>query len=122
MDERTLGRAALLEQAARAFGSQPEHLWARTPTYAILRKAGSGKWYAAFMDLPRRTLGLPGEGGIEVVNLKCGPLMTGSLLSRPGYLPAYHINKTAWISVLLDGSLPFDEVWELVCLSHSLVR
>lgn len=63
MDERTLGRAALLEQAARAFGSQPEHLWARTPTYAILRKAGSGKWYAAFMDLPRRTPGLPGEGG-----------------------------------------------------------
>ena len=122
MDTRTLGRAGVLEQAARTFGSQPEHLWARTPSYAILRRPGSKKWYAAFMDLPHEKMGLPGEGKVEVLNVKCDPILIGSLLRQPGYRPAYHMNKTTWISILLDGSLPFNEVWRLVCLSCELTR
>ena len=34
-----------------------------------------------------------------------------------GYFPAYHMNKTSWITVALDGSVPDDEVKLLLDMS-----
>ena len=36
---------------------------------------------------------MPGDESIDVVNLKCDPLLIGSLRSEPGFFPAYHMNK-----------------------------
>lgn len=34
-----------------------------------------------------------------------------------GYFPAYHMNKTSWITVALDDSVPDDEVKLLLDMS-----
>lgn len=54
---------------------------------------------------------------MSVVNFKCDPILIGSLLDKEGYFPAYHMNKTSWIIVALDGSVPDDEVKLLLDMS-----
>ena len=47
--------------------------------------------------------------------------MTGSLLSQKGFLPAYHMNKNYWISILLNDSVPDSEILPLLELSYDSV-
>ena len=103
------------------YGTGPEHLWAQYPTYSVFRHPLSRKWYAIIMDIPKSRLGLEGDEPVTVLNLKCSPLMVGSLLSEPGFFPAYHMNKTSWISILLDGSVPDEKGVPLLELSYDSV-
>jgi len=114
--------ARVLDHIRAQYGAQPEYLWVRLPKAAALRHAASGKWFAALMlDMPRSTLRLPGEGCVDILNLKCDPLLIASLVDGAHYLPAYHMNKQHWISLVLDGSIPFEEVCSLVDLSYGLI-
>lgn len=86
----------------------------------MLRRVDNKKWYALVMTLPRRTLHLDGEGQVDAVNLKCDPILIGSLRLSPGYLPAYHMSKIHWLTVLLDGSVPKDQILDLLAASYHL--
>ena len=52
--------------------------------------------------------------------MKCDPLMTGSLLGREGFFPAYHMNKDKWLSVALDGSADDEQIKMLLDMSFEL--
>ncbi len=117
MEEKSY-REAVLHYAAETYGTTPEYLWKRTPNYAVLRNQASRKWYGAVIDISRKTLGLPGEGIVDILDIKCSPVMIGSLLEQEGYLPAYHMNKNSWITVLLDGTVPLEQVKSLLDLSY----
>ena len=61
----------------------------------------------------------PLRGG---VSLKCDPGLTADLRGRyAGIAPGYHLNKRHWNTVTLDGSVPEEEVLELVDHSYDLV-
>jgi len=81
------------------YGVPSEQPWPDHPGYRVLRHPGNKKWFAVTMDIPGEKLGL--EGTVEIVNLKCDPILIGSLLSEPGYFPAWHMNKNHWIGSLL---------------------
>lgn len=108
---------AILRFAHKTYGTQEEYLWKHSPDAAILRRPDNQKWYAAFMIVPRRKVGLDGEGSIELLDLKADPLLIDALRTRPGFLPAYHMNKLHWVTVMLDGTVPIEEIQEL--LRHS---
>lgn len=114
-------RTEVLDFARKEFGSEPEYLWARYPDYAVLRRADSGKWYAALMDVPREKLGLPGEGRADILVFKCDARMVGSLLRGGRYLPAYHMNRSNWITAPLGAGIPSEETAELLRLAYELV-
>lgn len=118
--ETPVTRESVLDYAESRYGALPEYLWAQYPTYAVLRRPDGPKWFAVVMDVPREKLGLPGGGTVEILDLKCDPRMTGSLLESPGFLPAYHMNKTNWVTVLLDGTVPLEEIKGLLELSYDL--
>lgn len=82
----------------------------KSPDNAILRHKENDKWYAAFLIIPAKKLGLADDGSVDVVNVKCSPLEIGSLLQKKGFFPAYHMNKTHWVSILLDGSVTEEEL------------
>lgn len=42
---RTTQAQGLIDYALHSFGETLEHLWPKTPEYAILRRADTGKWY-----------------------------------------------------------------------------
>ena len=112
-------REEIFEYAAENYSTTPEYLWENDPVSAVLRNKTSSKWYAILMRVPRKTLGLPGKGEADVMNIKCGPLVSGSLRMQKGFLPAYHMNKDNWISILLDEA-PEEQITELIDLSYEL--
>ena len=112
-------REEIFEYAAENYSSTPEYLWENDPVSAVLRNKTSSKWYAILMRVPRKTLGLPGKGEADVMNIKCGPLVSGSLRMQKGFLTAYHMNKDNWISILIDEA-PKEQIMELIDLSYEL--
>ena len=83
----------------------------------VFRHKDNRKWFALIMDVPREKLGLSGTELLDVVNLKCDPILTGSLRREVGIFPAYHMNKANWITVALDGSVPDDTIRMLLDMS-----
>ena len=103
------------------YGTEAEYLWADSPGNAIFRHPASKKWYSIMMDVSSGKLGLEGERTVDVMNVKCNPIMIGSLLSEKGFLPAYHMNKNHWISIVLDDSVSDDQIKPLLELSYNSV-
>ncbi len=110
----------LLTYLQTQYGTVPEQPWAAYPENLVLRHP-CGKWYGIILPVQRAKLGLSGEGQVIVINLKCGPILAGTLRQQPGVLPAWHMSKTNWNSVLLDGTVPMETIQELVALSYHLV-
>ena len=70
------------------------------------------------MDVDASSLGLPGGASVDVIDLKIDDLFFRDMLIREdGILPAYHMNKMHWITVLLDGTVPDEKVYDLLDMS-----
>lgn len=117
----TSQRERITQYIQDRYGAEPEYLWARYPNYAVFRQPASRKWFATLMDVARKSLDLPGDGTADIMDLKCGPVLVGSLLAQDGFRPAYHMSKSSWISVLLDETLPDEEIYPLIELSYDSV-
>ena len=99
-----------------------EYLFARYPNFQVFRHAGSRKWFAVLMDIPREKLGMHSGGEISVVNLKCDSRLIGSFRMEPGIFPGWHMNKAHWITVALDGSVEDDKIKFLLDMSYELTK
>lgn len=56
------------------------------------------------------------------INLKCDPTLAISLRQTyPAITPGYHMNKTHWNTVQLNGSVPEDELKRWIQHSYELV-
>lgn len=113
-----MDRDGLLQWVAQQFGIEPEYPW--QDENAVLRHRENQKWFAALLVVRADRLGLPGEGLLDIVNVKCDPRLIGSLVGQPGFHKAYHMNKEKWLSIRLDGSVPADTVQMLISLSYDL--
>jgi predicted DNA-binding protein (MmcQ/YjbR family) len=60
--------------------------------------------------------------GVARVNLKCDPAEASVLRDVfPAVQPGYHMNKTHWNTVVLDGSIPRGEIERMIDRSYGLV-
>ena len=104
-------RSQLEARAREKYGMEAEQLPFNHEDYAILRHADSGRWFAVFIVKPRAALGLPGDGDAGIVSLKIrDPLLTDMLSQQAGYLRGYPSIRWNWISIVLDGTVLFEEV------------
>ena len=56
------------------------------------------------------------------ITLKCEPMEADFLRSvYPSVKPGYHFNKRHWNSIYIDGSIPEEEIKEMIKKSHALV-
>ena len=112
-------RDRLSDYIIKKYNASPEHLWMRYPDYVIFRHEDNQKWFALIMGIPRDRLGLDGKDIVDILNLKMpDPLLTDLLIQQPGYFRGYHISRGNWISILLDGSVPFEEICRWVGESY----
>lgn len=89
----------------------------------IFRHEGNRKWFAAVLNIPKRKLGIAGEGNIDIVDLKCAPEVIESIAGvEPGVYPAYHMNKNHWLTAALDGSCDDGMIAWLLGISYDLTR
>ena len=106
----------------REYNVKPDYPWLESPEGAVFRHGDNRKWFALSMPVPRR-YAYPGETGeMDAVNVKCDPILIGMLRSEPGILPAYHMNKAHWVTILLDGTADDERLKFLLRQSFELTK
>lgn len=89
----------------------------------VFRHVDSGKWFGIAMNIPYTKIVRGREGSVDVVNLKCAPEVIESIAGiEPGIYRAYHMNKTHWLTVALDGSCDDETISWLLGISYDLTR
>lgn len=112
----------LICYAQNAYGSAPEFLWESFDNNAILRRQDSKKWYALLVTLKKSKLGLRQEGDADIAVLRADPDVIPSIVDNEKIFAGYHMNKKHWITVCLDGSLPFRYIRNMIDASYELAR
>ncbi|MCR5146051.1 MAG: MmcQ/YjbR family DNA-binding protein [Clostridia bacterium] len=73
----------------------------------------SGKWFALIMNV----------NGKEYLNIKTNPEYSELLRKTYSYIiPAYHMNKEHWNTVILDDECDYKLIEELLELSYELTK
>ncbi|MBO4927457.1 MAG: MmcQ/YjbR family DNA-binding protein [Clostridiales bacterium] len=100
------------------YGVDAEFPWENDAVSCVFRHRENKKWFALIMEVRRETLGLKGKSSVPVMNLKIDDIVLRDMvLQEEGILPAYHMNKQHWITVLLDGTVSEDRVKDLLDIS-----
>ena len=102
-------RKELFEWAKEIYGAEPDYPW--NDWNCVLRHKNNKKWFALVVEVNAKKLGLQEDKTVDVLNIKCDPMMIGSLRM-----------KENWISILLDGTVSADEIKPLLELSYQLTR
>lgn len=115
-------KSAILEYIKDFYGVETEYLWESSPENGALRNPRNKKWFAVLLgSLPKRKLGINSDEKADVINLKCDPIFAYTVVDNIGIFPGYHMNKEHWISVLLDGTVDFENITMLIDMSFEIV-
>ena len=96
-------RAQLTQEIEEHYGAAAEYIFRDEPDIYVFRHAGNRKWFAIIMKVSGLSLGLRDPEPLDIVNFKADPMYIGSMLREPGFHPAYHMNKTHWITAVLES-------------------
>jgi predicted DNA-binding protein (MmcQ/YjbR family) len=56
------------------------------------------------------------------INIKCDPDLALELREKyPSVIPGYHMNKTHWNTILIDGTIPARLIYEWTSHSYTIV-
>ena len=113
-------RQELIHYIFDTYSVEPDYPFPRDDVSCVFRHIDNRKWFGIAMVIPYRTLGISRKGNVDILNIKCSPVIIGSLRGKPGFRPAYHMNKDKWITVLLDGSAGQEELISLLDMSYSM--
>lgn len=104
------------------FQINPDYPFAGDFINAVFRRKDNLKWFAIVMTVDAKKLGIGAFGELDIVNLKCTDEDRERLADVENVLPAYHMNKKRWLTVILDEQEDFDtQLIDLVDKSYSLV-
>ena len=103
----------------RVNGDKP---WARYPDYVVLRHGDNQKWFGLIANVPRNRLGLAGDDSVDILNVKTDSVVIGGFINQSGILPAYHMNKASWVTILLDGTVERKDIEFLINVSYELTK
>ena len=117
-----MNREFILGLCKERYGTEPDYPFNDKYNSAVLRHSDTRKWYGVILNVLSKVFGLAGEEKVDVINLKIDPIMMGSLLQEQGIFPAYHMSKTCWISVLLDGTVSEETIAFLIDISFNLTN
>ena len=113
-------RQELIEFIFDEYSAEPDYPFPMDDVTCVFRHIDNRKWFGIAMVVPYRTIGISREGNVDILNVKCDPIMTGSLRGKPGFRPAYHMNKDRWITILLDGSAGKEDIAVLLDMSWQM--
>ena len=102
----------------KKYKTDPEYPWKRYPTNAVFRHKDNRKWFALVMTVEKDKLGFQSQDPVDAVNLKVDDMFfRDMIIQQEGIMPAYHMNKFHWITVLLDGTVPDKRICDLLEMS-----
>ncbi|TCD46749.1 MmcQ family protein [Streptococcus sp. X16XC17] len=118
----------LAQWILQTFGDVYDHPFEKHPTFFSYRNPVNSKWYALVMKVPRKKLAINQENWsqeqleeeAEIVNFKVDPDQITKLVRQRGIYPSYHMNKSSWISLVLDDSVDDALLYSLIEKSRQL--
>lgn len=114
--------AKVVEYVKEKYDRDLEFLWDDTPDTAIWRRADNKKWFGIIQTIPVKKLGVESDEIVEILNLKGTPERIASIVDGKMFYPAWHMNKKHWYTVILNGSVDFEEIVEGIDTSYLLVK
>ncbi len=118
-DEQTIN---LIQYAGEKYGSEPEFLWEKFSDNAVLRRKDTEKWFAVLLTVSRRKLGLDSDELAEIIDLRTRPENIPALVDGKKFFPGWHMNKKHWFTIILDGSVSFEEICKRIDESYNLAK
>jgi predicted DNA-binding protein (MmcQ/YjbR family) len=104
-------RGQLFDYIKKKYKADPEYPWKRSPDCVMFRHTDNEKCFGLVMNIKRRELGMDGDDIVDILNVRFSdPLLVDMLTQQPGYFRGYHTGRGNWGSILLDGSVPFDDI------------
>lgn len=110
----------LIAHVREKYGRELEFLWERFDDNAVWRRGDTNKWFAAVLTVSRRKLGQDSDEVVEIIDLRLPPEEMTGLVDNKRYFPGWHMNKKHWYTIILDGSVGFEELCERIDVSYSL--
>ncbi len=101
------------------YGIKPDYPF-KDSSATVFRHENSKKWFAIMMTIDKSKLEPQKKGQLDIVNLKCADEIISSLWQEAGIYPAYHMNKSHWLSIALDGSVDDKTIGWLLGISYEL--
>lgn len=115
-----MDRNRLTQFITEQYSAHEENPWKKYPNDVVFRHKDNQKWFALIMNISKSKLGLFSNEMIDVLNVKCDPILIGTLRNEKGVYPAYHMNKENWLTLALDGSIKDDQLKWLLDQSFQL--
>lgn len=110
----------LIEYVRNKYGDELEYLWAKFPDNAIWRRKDTGKWYGALLSVSTGKLGIIPEYKAEIIDLRIQPEYMDGLIDNKIYFPGWHMNKKTWYTMILNGSVSYEEICQRIDISYLL--
>ena len=111
-------RQMIYDYIKKKYKVSPEFPWRKYPGNAVFRHDDNRKWFALIMDVEGEKVGVSGADYVDMINLKVDDMFfRDMLIQEDGIMPAYHMSKMHWITVLLDGTVPEERVKDLIDMS-----
>ena len=115
-------KQALAAYISDCFSIEPDYPWSDIEDGCVFRHVDTRKWFCVGLRVLYRKLKIDRDGSVDIVDVKCDPLLKGAYMTHPGVVPAYHMNKEHWLTILLDGTAEDAVIKELLTLSFELTR
>ena len=106
----------------KKYENKLEYLWPKYPTDAIWRRSDNKKWYGLVMTIPKSKLGLDTDEDVEVMDVRAEPETIDEMVDEKRFFRGYHMNKTHWITFMLDGSVDLNTIFALIDKSYELAK
>ena len=106
----------LIDFVKKELGGELEFPW--NDENAIWRRGDNQKWYGVILTVKASRLGFESDEIIEIVDLKQKLDELPSEYASLPIMPGYHMNKKHWITVVLDGSISNDILFDLMKRSY----
>lgn len=113
-------RQDIFEWCKKQYDVEPDYPW--YDWNAVLRHKDNRKWFGLVLEINGGKLGMDTEKMVDLLNIKCDPMLIGSLLLQRGFFPAYHMNKDNWVSILLDAPENDEKIKSLLDMSYEMTK
>lgn len=110
----------VIKYVREKFDDEPEFLWKRFPDNAIWRRKDNRKWYGLIITISKRKLGLDSDEIVEAVDLRSKLSLMAITVDNESFFPGWHMNKKSWYTIVLDGSIPTEEICRRIDESYNL--
>lgn len=112
----------LIAYVREKYGDELEYLWEKFPDNAVWRRKDTEKWYGALLTVSRRKLGIQSDEIVEIIDLRCEPELLKNIVDNKRYYPGWHMNKRHWYTIILDGSVPLEQICHKIDESYLLAK